>query len=281
MNNEHLKIRRKIMMSKPTLLMAFSGWMDGGDVSTGTINYLVDKYEAFKCANIEPEPFYLYNFPGSMEISSLFRPEIRIRDGIIHNFEPPESSFFCAQEQNMLLFTGKEPNLNWTDYCDTIIAFCKDNDVQNIYFIGSVAGLTPHTREPRFSFATNSTTKKQELIKLGIRPINYEGPGSIVTMLSSKIVCEKVDMVTIVAEIPSYVQGYNPRCVEAAIRCIARLTDKRLDISELRSVSEEFDKKVKELVLNQPELSEKVKELEEEYARQEFDAQIDDLTNML
>ena len=52
-----------------TLVLAFSGWMDGGDVSTGTVKRLVDLLDAPLLAEIDPEPFYIYNFPGSMEPS--------------------------------------------------------------------------------------------------------------------------------------------------------------------------------------------------------------------
>ena len=45
-----------------TLLLAFSGWMDGGDVSTGTVRQFVDLLGAAPVATIDPEPFYIYNF---------------------------------------------------------------------------------------------------------------------------------------------------------------------------------------------------------------------------
>jgi len=40
-----------------TLVLAFSGWMDGGDVSTGTVSRLVHLLDARAIAEIDPEPF--------------------------------------------------------------------------------------------------------------------------------------------------------------------------------------------------------------------------------
>ena len=54
--------------------MAFSGWMDGGDVSTGTVRRMVELLDAEYVAEIDPEPFYIYNFPGTMEVAAMFRP---------------------------------------------------------------------------------------------------------------------------------------------------------------------------------------------------------------
>lgn len=80
-----LKLTKDVSGSDPTLVLAFTGWMDGGNFSTGTMERLVEMYNATESARIEPEPFYLYNFPGSMELSSLFRPHINIVEGIIES----------------------------------------------------------------------------------------------------------------------------------------------------------------------------------------------------
>ena len=38
---EFLTVRRVPELAQATLVLAFSGWMDGGDVSTGTVTRLV------------------------------------------------------------------------------------------------------------------------------------------------------------------------------------------------------------------------------------------------
>src|SRR2546423_2673310 len=78
-------------LDRATLVLAFTGWMDGGDVSTGTVRRLVDLVAAPPVAEIDPEPFYLLNFPGSMDIAALFRPAITIADGLITSLEMPSN----------------------------------------------------------------------------------------------------------------------------------------------------------------------------------------------
>ena len=70
-------------LENATLVLAFSGWMDGGEVSTGTVRRLVDLLGADQIADIDPEPYYIYNFPGSMEVAALFRPHIEIEEGLV------------------------------------------------------------------------------------------------------------------------------------------------------------------------------------------------------
>src|SRR3954468_869575 len=60
-------------LNNATLLLALTGWMDGGEVSTGTVRQIMGRREVKQIARIDPDEFYIYNFPGSMEISALFR----------------------------------------------------------------------------------------------------------------------------------------------------------------------------------------------------------------
>jgi hypothetical protein len=42
------------------MVMGFSGWMDGGEVSTGSVKRLIKTLGAEKIAEISPEPLYIY-----------------------------------------------------------------------------------------------------------------------------------------------------------------------------------------------------------------------------
>jgi len=54
--------------------------------------------------------------------------------------------------------------------------------VKKIYFVGSVAGPTPHTREIRISCSVSGKKQKAELKDSGIRFTNYQGPSSFTTL---------------------------------------------------------------------------------------------------
>src|SRR5437588_3131284 len=92
-----LQIHRLPALDRATLVLAFSGWMDGGDVSTGTVRRLVDLLGARPVAEVDPEPFYLYNFPGPMELAALFRPRIAIEGGLVKALDMPAGTFYCHE----------------------------------------------------------------------------------------------------------------------------------------------------------------------------------------
>jgi proteasome assembly chaperone (PAC2) family protein len=281
MVSDKLRIYKRPKLDSPRLLLGFSGWMDGGEVSTGTVKCFVEKLGAEKLAEIESEGFYINNFPGSMEITALFRPHTEIKDGLITSLETATNVFFCNQENNLILFLGKEPNLQWREFADCVFSLCSEFGVKMIYFIGSVAGLVPHTREPRFFCSVSDVKLKETLRQYGIKFTNYEGPASMVTYLTANAGKQGLKMASLVATIPAYVQGNNPKCIEAVIRRLASILGLQIKLDDLRDISDEFERKLSDIVQEQPELASNIHKLEENYDNEIFDSEMGDLKKWL
>jgi proteasome assembly chaperone (PAC2) family protein len=278
---DKLKIYERPKFNNPRMLLGFSGWMNGGEVSIGTVKCLIDKLDAQRFAEIEPTGFYIYSFPGSMEITALFRPHTQIKDGIIKSCEIPTNTFYYNKQSNLILFLGKEPNLNWEEYTECILSVCAEFGVEIIYFIGSVAGLVPHTREPRLFCSVSQAGLKDKFQHYGVKFTNYEGPASIITYLTSNCSNRDIKMVSLVAAIPAYVQGSNPKCIEAVTRRIAGMLELEINFDDLTSISEEFEKKLHEVVQEQPELENNIHKLEEDYDNDIFNNELGDLKTWL
>jgi len=281
MASEKLNIYSRPKFNKPRLLLGFSGWMDGGDVSTGTVKCLIDKLDAQKFAEIEPIGFYIYSFPGSMEVTALFRPHTEIKGGIIKSYEIPSNTFYYSEQSNLILFSGKEPNLNWEEFAECILSVCAEFGVEMIYFIGSVAGLVPHTREPRLFCSVSQAELKERFQHYGVKFTNYEGPASFITYLTTNCSKRDIKMVSLVASIPAYVQGSNPKCIEAVTRRIAGMLELEIEFDDLITISEEFEKKLHEVLHEQPELESNIHKLEEDYDNDIFNNEMGDLKTWL
>jgi len=277
MTHDALQYDKTIELTQASLVMGLSGWMNGGEVSTGVVEYLVRALEAEPFARIVPDDFYLYSFPGTMEFAALLRPHCKIEDGLVCEFDEPENRFWAAVKPGLILFSGKEPNLLWNRYAESLLEVCRRHGVRRIVFVGSVAGLTPHTREPRVLCSVSERRLRDELEPHGMQFSRYAGPASFVTYLTLQAERAGVEMISLVAEIPAYVQGYNPRCVEAAVRHVGALLGLQLPLGDLRNMSEEFEKRLDVLIAEQPELLEKIKLLEADYDDQVFDNEMGDL----
>jgi proteasome assembly chaperone (PAC2) family protein len=256
------------LLNDGTLILSSSGWMDGGDASTGTVDRLISLLDAEPFAEIDPDPFFIFNFPGPMEIASIFRPEIMIEDGIVQSVELPRNEFFAAEKQNLILFKGREPNLNWRRFGDQIFQVARDCGVKRLLFVGSFGGSVPHTREPRMYVTCSTEELHQELKDVGLRRTNYEGPGSFMTWLMLQASAVEIEMVSLVAEIPGYLHGPNPYCLEAITRRLARILKLSLDLDELRAATNEWEEEVSAMVEETPEMVDRIRELEDGYDRE-------------
>ncbi len=281
MTRDHLAVHSRPKLSDGTMVLAFSGWMDGGEVSTGTVTWLVNTLNAEQVADIEPESFYIYNFPGSMEISALFRPHTKIEDGSITTYQPPTNAFFCDIENQLLLFTGKEPHLGWSEFADCLFGYASETGVSTIYFIGSVASTVPHTREPRLM-----STLSDESLRPGLEPYvtkftDYEGPASFSTHLMTKAGEHGLRMASLVAEIPVYIEGTNPKGIEAVARKLTGILRLQVSLDRLRAITDAWEKRVNDVLEDKEDLAKYIRKLEADYDNEVFDTQMGDLKEWL
>ncbi len=260
-----LKLIHEPTLTNATLLLALTGWMDGGSVSTGTVRQLMGKREVKQVARIEPDEFYIYNFPGDMEVSALFRPAVKYEKGVVSSFELPGNVFWADESANLVFFVGKEPNLRWQGFADCIFEMSRKLNVSRIIFMGSFGGSVPHTREPRL-FGSVSHPRLRPLLKqYAVTPSEYEGPASFATMLLAEAQRHDIEMLSFAAEIPGYLQGTNPRSIEAVTRRLAKMLNQPIDLDSLRQASDEWEAQVTAAVDKDDELAETIRKLEEQY----------------
>lgn len=260
-----VRFHHETKLQQSTLVLAFTGWMDGGDVSTGTVRHLITLLDAEPIAEIEPEHFYVYSFPGSMELAALFRPHIEIKDGLITSIDMFRPTFFCHPAANLVLFIGKEPNLRWDLFGRCLFDVARRLDVKRIVFVGSFGGAVPHTRAPRLYVTCSAPHLLEEMDPYGVRRSGYEGPGSFTSYLMTQAPQVGLEMVSLAAEIPGYLQGTNPVSIEAMARRLAKLLKLRINLDSLRAASTQWELQISSAVDQDRELAEKVHALEREY----------------
>ncbi len=287
-----LHVYHNVQVSSPVLVMGFTGWMDGGSVSTGTISYLVDKLQATKVAEIDSRDFYIFNFPVStlpipvysaegktvvaslrpMEFAAIFRPHTRIEGGLVEELNYPANSFWYSQQRDLMLFRGEEPHIRWGAYCDCIYEFAHRFGIEALYFVGSVASPIPHTREPRIRASVSSESLKQDLESAGINFTEYEGPASIVTSLAHHAEAAAVHMISLVVEIPHYPfleMPIYPKSIIKVLSALNKLLGLDIDWTDLQESAKVTDAKLDTLMAENKEFGRLVRRLEEAYDLEE------------
>ena len=262
-----LRIHEPVPLPDGTLVLAFTGWMDGGDASTGTVRRFVEHLSAPAVAEIEPDPFYIFNFPGPMELAALFRPHIAIEGGLIEKVQLPASTFYAHAAARLALFIGREPNLRWPTYRDCIFRFARETGVTRILFVGSFGGAVPHTREPRMFITCSDRDMLPEMEKYVVGRTDYKGPGSFSSYLLTEAPAAGLKMASLIAEIPGYLQGTNPACLLAIARRLATILGVAVDLNELRQAATNWEMEVSSAVEQKEDLEQTVRQLEEDYDR--------------
>jgi len=265
MPRDALTIQNTPRLTDATLLLALTGWMDGGLVSTGTVRHLMQNRDLTAVARIEPGGFYIDNLPGDMQTAAMFRPEVRHEGGLVTRFDMETNQFTADPPANLAFFLGREPNINWPGFADCIFDICATLNVKRIIFIGSFGGAVPHTREPRLYGSVSHRALLPLLDQHGLRPSDYDGPASFASYLVHLAPRHGVEMISVVAEIPGYLQGANPLSIEAVTRRLGRILELPFNLAKLREASTQWELKVSEAVEKDDELAQTVRRLEHEY----------------
>ncbi len=258
----------------PYILIGFSGWLNAGEVATGSVDYLRRRLNAHKFAHIEPRGFYIYQVPTMGPEPSL-RPHAKIEEGLIRQLDLPKNEFFfwkSGGEHDLILFSGVEPNLEWPVFVRAILEMAERFQSARIYSLGGVFDQVPHTRETRLFSVLSHSQLKDEIAKISAF-LTYEGPCSFSTTLLSQAGREGFEAAGITARVPPYIQNYNPKACYDLLRKIFTLSPLDIDLSDLKKSGESMVDMMDKAFGQNEDALEQLKKLEEFYdaaAMQEF-----------
>jgi proteasome assembly chaperone (PAC2) family protein len=232
--------RQLIMQEEPKLdapyvMVGFKGWLNAGEVSTGSIDYLRQSLGARKFAHIEPQGFYVYQIPSATPEQTL-RPRTRIEEGVVKRLDLPKNEFSFWKSgtgHDLILFSGVEPNLDWPEFAQAILDVARRFQAPRIYTLGGVFDQVPHTRRTR-TFAVVNLPRLIDELKSLTRFLDYEGPCSFTTMLLSAAREQGIEAVGITARTPLYIQEYNAKACYDLLKVVLTLTRLDIDLGDLK-----------------------------------------------
>ena len=219
-------------------------------------------------AEIVPDDFYIYSVDVPYEVGAMFRPLVRIENGIVSDLREPSNQFYASESHQCILFRGKEPNIHWREFGNQLFQVAESFDVRLICFVGSIAAPVPHTREPYFYGSASDETIRARMEDSGIHPTNYEGPCSVPSFLVSEAVQRGLTMCTIVAGVPPYVQSRNALAIAAALKKLKTIAELDLNLDDLADESREFQAGLDKILKKRPDLAEQIEKLEQVYDEQ-------------
>lgn len=274
-NDQSLVINRKPDLRRPFIVCGLTGWVDGGEIATGSVRYLIRQFKARKFAEMPAARYHVYQVPG-VEGQ---RPLVRLEEGLIVEHHYPKNQFFAARvpgaEQDLILFLGTEPSLNWEEYALNIVGLAKNLGADRLYVLGGVLDKTPHTREPRISCACTSSSVREELRKYNVTFSDREGPTSFNTTLLHTCRQQGLEGASFSVRATYYpefnvVIPYNPKSIRALLVRLKRLMQIDLSLDWLDDGVKEFEDKLELMRKQNPKFNKYVAEIEKDYVEMPF-----------
>ena len=241
-------------MTTRAMLAAFEGWNDAADAATGAIEHLEQEWGAQPFGAIDPEDYYDYQ---------VNRPTVRLVDGVTRRIEWPTTRISVADagDREVVLVRGLEPNMRWRAFCEELVEFAHELDVESVVCLAALLADVPHTRPVDVH---GSASDDATAAALGLTRSRYEGPTGIVSVFHDACARAGLKVVTFWGSVPHYVA--QPPCPKATLSLLHRAED-ALDIAiplgDLPEQALAWEHGVDELAREDGEIAEYIASLEQ------------------
>jgi proteasome assembly chaperone (PAC2) family protein len=185
------------------LLAGWRQWADGGSVSSGLPDYLVEKLHAERIGVINPDGFYIFQVPGTHD---LVRPTVKFEEGLPTVLETPHNDFYFFQEGSRILviFLGDEPHMDVERYVAALLQAARELGARLIIGLGGVYGELPYDKERMISCNYSLPRMKEGASRLMVGLSDYLGGASIGSVVCRRAGDHELEYIGLYALVPAY-----------------------------------------------------------------------------
>lgn len=234
-------------------MLAFRGWNDAGEAASTSVEHLNQHVRTVPLADIDGEEFFDF---------TVARPEVVTEGGRIQEVRWPTTQFsygLLDDSRTIVTGLGVEPHVRWRSYCDAVMDLVRRIGVRRVAMVGAFLADVVYSRPVA---VTGFGSDPALLGELEIEVSGYQGPTGILGVLAERFQREGLEVVSLWAGLPHYLNASpNPRGALALTQKLVRYLDFKLDDSELRQGALEFEQRISDLVDQDPELREYVRQL--------------------
>ncbi|MDA1127725.1 MAG: PAC2 family protein [Chloroflexi bacterium] len=175
-------------------------WVDVGSVGTLTLNRL-ERFMGSKELGRLSRPGAFFDF-------TRYRPNMRLVDGK-RDVRIPNSIIRYAITENgpdYLFLHLMEPHSNGEDYTDSILEVVNHFKIKRYCRLGAMYDAVPHTRPLLVTGSLGEVEQKRPVANFKIRQSTYQGPTTIMNLLSEGIEKASIESINFMVHLPHYVQ---------------------------------------------------------------------------
>ena len=183
-------------LTEPHAIVSLRPWVDVGRVGRHALIRLERHLGAQEVGRLA-KPGRWYDF-------TRYRPRI-MNVGVERRVTIPNTTVLCAKREDgpdLLFLHLLEPHAYGEDYVDSVLELLKHFDVKRYTQVGGVSDAVPHTRPLLVTGAVPEEHGK----RLGIRRSSYQGPTSIVYMVTQEAQRLGIETMNFLVHLPHYAQ---------------------------------------------------------------------------
>ncbi len=253
--SEVLEIREQPQLRNPVLLAGFEGWGNAGEAASSAIEFLLGDVWPVPCAVADSDACFDYTDRRPItRRSTCGEWELVLPKLACYALPRPEA------DRDLLLVLGSEPNLRWAALSRELAAFAQSCGVELCITLGGFIGPTSH-RRAEVNCRTLDAPLDIALSKLGALDTPYEGPTAYQTSLLHATHHLGIPAASLWVGSPPYIQGPNPLAILALLEKADQLGSLELDLSALRTRSQDWIQHLDAIIMSNPNLAAKLDHL--------------------
>lgn len=241
-------------LKDPVLIVALDGWIDAGYGAAAAVGHLKGQIRTHRLITFDIDEFI---------DQRARRPVMRLINGVNESLKWPRLQIRHGRDslgQDILVLTGPEPDFRWRGFVAAITEISTQLNVRLCVGFGAFPAPVPHTR----NVTLGSTATTAELAeRVGFVEASFEIPAGMQAALERGFAEAEKPAVGIWARVPHYVATMPyPAASAAILDCLTRLTGLVIDTHELHASGRNAVTQIEQLVANNPEHVEMVRNLE-------------------
>ena len=186
-------------LQEPHVLSLLVPWVDAGSVGTLALTKLESYFHARELGKLSS--------PGVFFDFTRYRPIIHSVEGRRVTSIPNSNIYFSHKEegQDFLFLHLMEPHANAEEYIESVVQLLKSFGIKRYCRIGGMYSSVPHTRPLRV-MGSPGTEQIEGLMGLVFprRSNNYQGPMSIMGLVSEELEKVGVETLSLMVQLPQY-----------------------------------------------------------------------------
>ncbi len=186
-------------LNEPYAFAILRPWIDVNNVGTLVLDELEARFEAKELAKLA-RPGHFFDF-------TRYRPTLHLDEGVRKVSIPNVTVRYAKREgKNDLLFLHLlEPHALAEIYVDSVLQLLKTLRVRKYCQLGSMYDVVPHTRPLIVYGGAIGIETVQDLKKTEAQPSHYQGPTSIMTLITQRAPDIGTETIWFIVSLPQYV----------------------------------------------------------------------------